>query len=83
MVGIFPSLGRIIWYHHGYLTHSSALSPAFGFDLRVAFKDALHVLLLKQQVKSVGTDVITMVNNNIGPFDGILIMNTCLPIIKK
>lgn len=74
-VGIFPSLGRIIWYHHEYLTHSWALSPVFGFGLKVTLKDAYHVLLLKQLVKSMGTDVIIMVNNNTGPFYGILIIN--------
>lgn len=78
----FSILGRIIWYHHKYLTHSSAQYPAFGFDLRVTLKDTYHVLL-KQLVKSMGTDVIIMVNNNTGPFYGILIINEYTSSIIK
>lgn len=66
MVGIFPSLGRVIRYHCGCLTKSSAPSSASGFDLRVALKGAHHLFSVKQPAKSMGPDA--MENNNLDTF---------------
>lgn len=67
--GIFPSLGRIIRYHHGCLTNSSALYSAFSFDPRLLSKvHTIYVLLVKQLVKSMGTDMIILVYNSLDTF---------------